>query len=61
MIVRIGDTVFSSHDDMVLLILTEEEKQLIKSMKESDYKACFYPEDTNNQEILQFMEFGDDY
>lgn len=59
MIVRIGDTVYSSDSEMIMLILTDHEKELLQAMG-IQKRFVVFPEDTPEEEVHEFLSFGRD-
>lgn len=54
--VKIGDTIYDAEDQMVMLILTEEDKRLISTMHPDQMKFCCAPDGTTPAEMLEFMQ-----
>ena len=57
--VKIGDTIYDSDTQPIMIILDENEKQLISQMDTKHSKFCVYPENYSEEEIKKFMEIND--
>lgn len=55
--VKIGDKVYDSLKQPIMLILSNEEKDLIRNMPESLRKFCSYPEGLTKEIIRDFMRY----
>jgi len=54
--VKIGDVIYDSDEEPIMLILDEYNKQDIADMIDEDYKVyCVYPDDMEEEEIEYFM------
>lgn len=60
--VKIGGKIYDSNDTPIMLILSEEDKGLISSMRKDNYKYCSFPrKDTYTPTAIRlFMEADDD-
>ena len=59
MLVKVGKNFFDSHDIPVMVILTDEEKELIANMAPQAGKFCSYPDNGYTpEEIKEFMKLG---
>jgi hypothetical protein len=56
--VKIGDNIYDSDEQPIMLIMSQREKNLISHMCPSDTKFCVYPEDMNEGVIIKFMRDG---
>jgi len=55
--VKIGDTIYNSNQEPIMLILSDEDKENIKNMKPEHHKYCAYPEnDYQEEEIRDWMK-----
>lgn len=55
--VKVGDQVFNSVDEPILLVLDEQDKKNIASMEEGFVKYCSYPSDkVTEEEAEAFMQ-----
>jgi len=59
--VKIGDNIYDSEYDPIMIILSDEDKQNIKNMPDEAHKYCAFPSlpywtDNNYLNIKQFME-----
>lgn len=54
--VRIGNYLFDSNKESIMIILTREDKKNINNMWDNVYKYCSYPEGTPKEEIKKFMD-----
>jgi len=54
--IKIGDETFDGNDVPILLILSQDDKDNIKSMPDGYFKYCSYPEKGfTEEEIRKFM------
>ena len=53
--VKVGDQVYDSNDQPILLILNDHEKSMISNMLPQCYKYCACPSGTPVAEIERFM------
>lgn len=53
--VKIGNTIYDSNLQPILLILEEEDKSNISEMGEA-CKYCSFPEECNTDDIVEFMK-----
>jgi hypothetical protein len=61
MLVKVGKKFFDSHDIPIMIILTDEEKELIANMTPSASKFCSYPDNGYTpEEIKEFMRGDSD-
>ena len=59
--VKIGDTVYDSKDDPIMIILTEQDKQNIANMLPEATKYCQYNDEMISiDRIMEWMENRDD-
>lgn len=56
--VKVGDKVFDSEKEPIMLILSHNDRELIKMMKPEAHKYCTYPRRCTQEEIEAFMEKG---
>jgi len=56
--VKIGDTIYNSSEQPVMIILTEKDKQNIAMMANTAKKYCSFPESWNIEEIERFMKIA---
>jgi len=54
--VKIGNTIFNSLEQPIMIILEEDDKTNIGSMPNSNNKYCSFPEEYDIEEIKQFMK-----
>jgi hypothetical protein len=54
--VKIGDKIYSSNDQPIMIILTEYNKKDIRNMNEDAYKYCEYPDTMSEEEAREFMK-----
>lgn len=59
--VKIGDTIYDSNKEPVMLILSDQDKELIANMAEDNSKYCSYPNkeeytENNFAKIKAFMK-----
>ena len=55
MLVKIGDRIFDSNEEPIMLVLDDKEKEWIGNMR-SAKRYCSYPEDYGAERALKFME-----
>ena len=58
MLVKVGDTIHSSSEEPLMIIVTNNEKELIGSMDPHNDKFCSYPGHMSEEEIELFMDIG---
>lgn len=58
--VKIGNNIFNSEDQPIMVILSEEDKNNIKNMANDATKYCSYPDDGFDEQcIIEFMKTND--
>jgi hypothetical protein len=57
--VKIGNRIIDSNEQPVMIILSNDEKEMIGNMAGQDLKFCCFPEDSSVEEIEQFMIYED--
>jgi hypothetical protein len=57
--VKIGDTIYDSDEQPIMIIFDDDEKELISNMEDICTKFCSYPPDSNVDDIIEFMKTGD--
>jgi hypothetical protein len=55
--VKISATIIDSNDEPIMLILSDDEKELIGNMG-SQSKFCSFPEGSKEKDIMTFMEIN---
>jgi len=63
--VKIGDTIYDSNSEPIMIILSDEDIQNIKNMSDKAHKYCSYPKnphwtDNNYLNIKKFMKIYSD-
>jgi len=53
--VKIGDAVYNSEEQPIMVVLSDEEKELIANMSGENHRFCSYPEKYSPEEIRLFM------
>jgi len=53
--VKIGNKIFDSNIEPIMLILNSEEKVLISNMGDQD-KFCSFPDNISEEDIIEFMK-----
>lgn len=53
--VVVGEVLYESTDEPILLVLTPEEKELIKTMPEDHKRFCVYPENMEEKEVNEWL------
>lgn len=53
--VKIGNKIYDSCKEPIMIILDEEDKYNISNMLESDTEYCSYPEDMDYIDVKSFM------
>lgn len=56
--VMIGDKIYSSDNQPILIRLSQIEKNLIGRMQDKDTKFCAYPEGMSLEDVKKFMSDG---
>lgn len=59
LIVKIGDKLYSSKVEPIMLVLSNEEKELIREMG-IQRRFCSFPEGSDMNEVIKFMELSDE-
>lgn len=54
--VKIGNTIFDSKLEPIMIILSSSDKYNIANMDVSDKKYCCYPENISWEQIKEFMK-----
>jgi len=54
--VKIGDKIYDSEDEPVMVILPEADKKNIGNMHFQATKYCAFPDDSDVEEIKEFMK-----
>ena len=54
--VFIGDQVFDSSEEPVLVILTDQEKEVLSRMKWNEHKYCSFPSNMSELEMRAWMQ-----
>jgi hypothetical protein len=58
--VKIGETIYDSNEQPIMLIFDDGEQKLIGDMAPDLKKFCSYPPGRDPKDIEKFMEFGED-
>ncbi|MDF2652911.1 MAG: hypothetical protein K0Q73_8716 [Paenibacillus sp.] len=58
--VKIGNQLFDSNKQPIMVTFDEGEKELISSMRPEDKRFCSFPELSTVHEIEQFMKFNEE-
>ena len=58
--VKIGNRFFSSEEEPIMIVLTDEEKLLISNMDTKSNKFCSFPNNYKSEEIFRFMVTKED-
>jgi len=53
--VKIGNQIFNSDNQPIMLILDDDEKELLRYMEKQN-KICFYPYNTSISDVSKFMD-----
>ena len=53
--VKIGNTLYDSKDQPIMVILSEQDKENIKNMMSEMHKYCCYPDNMKIEDIYKFM------
>lgn len=53
--VKIGNKVYSSHNEPIMLILSEDDKRNIQNMKPEATIFCVYPDSILEETVAQWM------
>lgn len=54
--VKIGNTIYDSNEEPIMLILSESDKENITWMSTDATKYCSFPNDYNLDDIKEFMK-----
>lgn len=55
--IKVGDEIYDANDEIIMVILSKEDKINILNMDERATKYCAFPEDKyTDEEIEKFME-----
>jgi len=57
--IKVGDKIYSSQDQPIMVILEEYNKIDIANMSEDAKKYCEFPDDLTEEEARKFMETDD--
>lgn len=58
--IKVGDKVFNSDDQPIMVILEDYEKELIQQMSPKNARLCVFPEGHSTEEIQAFMKLEDE-
>jgi len=56
MLVKIGNTVYDSEKEPIMIVLTESDKNNISNMDPRATKYCSFPDGMDHEEIKKFMK-----
>lgn len=56
MLVKIGDKLYDSEKQPIMVVLSDEEKSLIGDMSNDNHKYCSFPEEISTEGIMDFMQ-----
>ena len=54
--VKIGNKIYNSEEEPIMLILSDEDKKLIGKMRAVDNKFCSYPYELGQELVKKFMK-----
>ena len=54
--VKIGDKIYDSREEPIMIILEEYNKRDIENMSNEDMRYCVFPQEMNEDDIERFME-----
>ena len=54
--VKIGDKIYDSKDEPIMIILDDYNKVDISMMDDEDFNYCVFPDSMSEEEVLRFME-----
>ena len=57
--VKIGDKIYDSKEEPIMIILEDYNKDHISNMSEDAYKYCEFPDNITESEAKQFMKTGE--
>lgn len=57
--VKIGSKIYDSHDEPIMIILEEYNKEDISNMADEARKYCEFPDEYNEDEIKEFMRIDE--
>lgn len=58
--VKIGDQIFDSNIQPIMVVMEESEKTSISNMSKDNYKFCSYPENMSESKIKEFMKVDEE-
>lgn len=54
--VKLNNIIYDSEKQPIVLVLSQEEKELIGNMSSEDFKFCSFPEDMTIEKVQEFMK-----
>ena len=54
--VKIGDKIYNSEEEPIMIILDSDDKKLISEMHPKDFKSCSFPENFTSNQAFEFMK-----
>jgi len=54
--VKIGDRIYDSKDEPIMIILEDYNKKHISNMAEESRKYCEFPDDVTEDQVREFMK-----
>lgn len=54
--VKIGDRIYSSDKEAIMIILEDYNKKHISNMTEDSKKYCEFPDSMKEEEVIKFMD-----
>jgi len=60
MLIKIGNQLFDSKDQPIMIITQEEDQQNMCCLENNDYRFCVYPENYPIKKLREFMILEDD-
>jgi len=53
--VKIRDVIYDAVDEPIMIIMTDEDKEMISNMISDNYKFCCYPQPYTEESITDWM------
>lgn len=54
--VKIGNKIYDSNKEPIMVLLTEYNKIDISNMGEDDFEYCEFPDEMTKEEVMEFMK-----
>lgn len=60
MIVKIGEKIFDSKDEPIMIVVQEGDKHNLYILKDNEFRLCFHSGDVDEKELEEFMKLDID-